>query len=37
VARLEARSFRERAAPDSPLPVGSRLVQIQPAAMRAVS
>ena len=37
VACLEARSFRERAVPKSPVPVGSRLVQIQAAAMRAVS
>ncbi|MGD0127534.1 MAG: 30S ribosomal protein S12 methylthiotransferase RimO [Terriglobia bacterium] len=36
VAHLDARSFRESAVPISPLPVGSRLVQIQPAAMRAV-
>jgi ribosomal protein S12 methylthiotransferase len=35
VSRLEARNFVERAVPNSPLPAGSRLVQIQPAAMRA--
>ena len=32
VARLEARSFRERAVSNSPLPVGSSLVQIKAAA-----
>jgi len=31
VSRLEARSFAERVVPDSLPPVGSRLVQIQPA------
>ena len=36
IARLQARSFAERAVPNSPLPVVSRLVQIQPAVMRAV-
>ena len=35
VSRLEARNFAERAVPNSPPPVGSRLVQIQPAAMPA--
>jgi ribosomal protein S12 methylthiotransferase len=33
VSRLEARKFAERAVPNSPPPLGSRLVQIQPAAM----
>jgi ribosomal protein S12 methylthiotransferase len=36
VSRLEARNFAVRAVPDSPSPVGSRMVQIQPAAMPAV-
>ena len=36
IARLEARSFADRAVPNPPLPVGNRLVQIQAAAMRAV-
>jgi ribosomal protein S12 methylthiotransferase len=35
VSRLEARNFAERLVPNSPPPVGSRLVQIQPAAMSA--
>jgi ribosomal protein S12 methylthiotransferase len=35
VSRLEARNFAERVAPNSPPPVGSRLVQIQSAAMPA--
>ena len=35
VSRLEARNFAERVVPNSPPPVGSRLVQIQPAAMPA--
>jgi ribosomal protein S12 methylthiotransferase len=35
VSRLEARKFAERAVHNSPPPVGSRLVQIQPAAMPA--
>jgi ribosomal protein S12 methylthiotransferase len=35
VSRLEARNFAERAVPNSLPPVGSRLVQIQPAAMPA--
>jgi ribosomal protein S12 methylthiotransferase len=35
VSRLEARNFAERAVPNSPPPVGSRLVQIQPGAMPA--
>ena len=35
VSRLEARNFAERAAPNSPPPVGSRLVQIQSAVMPA--
>jgi len=35
VARLEARTFAERAVPSSPLPLASRLVQIQPAALSA--
>jgi ribosomal protein S12 methylthiotransferase len=35
VSRLEARNFVERAVPNSPPSVGSRLVQIQPAAMPA--
>jgi len=37
VARLDARSFRERAASHLPLAARSKLVQIQPAAMRALS
>ena len=36
VSRLEARTFAEQVVPDSPPPVGSRLVQIQPAGMPAV-
>ena len=36
VSRLEARNFAQRIVPDSPPPVGSRLVQIQPAGMPAV-
>jgi ribosomal protein S12 methylthiotransferase len=36
VSRLEAGKFPGRAAPDSPSSLGSRLVQIQPAAMPAV-
>jgi ribosomal protein S12 methylthiotransferase len=35
VSRLEARNYVERAVPNSPPRVGSRLVQIQPAAMPA--
>jgi ribosomal protein S12 methylthiotransferase len=35
VSRLEARNFAERVVPNSASPVGSRLVQIQPAAMPA--
>jgi ribosomal protein S12 methylthiotransferase len=35
VSRLEARNFAERSGPNSPPAVGSRLVQIQPAAMSA--
>ena len=35
VSRLQARNFAERIVPNSPPPVGSRLVQIQPAAMAA--
>ena len=35
VSRLEARNFAERVVPNSPPPVGSRLVQIRPAAMLA--
>jgi ribosomal protein S12 methylthiotransferase len=35
VSRLEARNFAERIVPNSPPPAGSRLVQIQPAAMPA--
>jgi ribosomal protein S12 methylthiotransferase len=35
VSRLEARNFAERVVPNSPPPVGPRLVQIQPAAMPA--
>jgi len=35
VSRLEARHFAERAVPNSPPPVGSRLVQIQSAVMPA--
>jgi ribosomal protein S12 methylthiotransferase len=35
VSRLEARTFAERAAPRPASPAGSRLVQIQPAAMPA--
>jgi ribosomal protein S12 methylthiotransferase len=35
VSRLEARTFAERVVPNSASPVGSRLVQIQPAAMPA--
>ena len=33
VSRLEARTFAERAVPKSAFPAGSRLVQIQPAAL----
>jgi ribosomal protein S12 methylthiotransferase len=35
VSRLEARNFAERVVPNSPPPVGSRLVQIHPAPMSA--
>jgi ribosomal protein S12 methylthiotransferase len=35
VSRLEARNFAERVVPNSPPPVESRLVRIQPAAMPA--
>jgi ribosomal protein S12 methylthiotransferase len=35
VSRLEAQNFVERTVPSSPPPVGSRLVQIQPAGMPA--
>jgi len=35
VARLEVRTFAERAVPNAPPPVGSQLVQIQPARMLA--